>query len=237
MPQLRQQYEDRIRSRLGDLGVLQRLGDAPIELALEAAVDQYGNDNPRKREETFAGNGTLFDFGINTAGATIDDFIRDWSRIVTVEFPTGTRIPDYIETRRTVVLFPADVATFRMLVDTPATGQSVALTYTVRWPYPTDTVADDKIIDVHFAPVAALAASKMAGNKAAEFARQQSSQLDGDLFRHETEPLWRAKSILEAEYREIVLGVPPPDVEGTGSEPALITERVDVFPTAIFHRH
>ena len=76
-----------------------------IPIALEAALAEYATDFPREQAETFAGDGALYEFDLNTAGTpdAIDDWIDRWSWLIRVEYPTGEREPAYPELRRFMV--------------------------------------------------------------------------------------------------------------------------------------
>lgn len=233
MGHTRQDWEDRIRARLGDHGVLQTIDTSRIALGLEEGLAILASDRPREITQTFNGDGDTYDF--NLTGTGDDAFIDRWSQIVYVEYPAGQRIPVYLEARRYMVLPASD--TVRLLVDTPTTGTgNVKITYTARYPYPTDTATDDDVPGAWFEAVAALCASRAARDQAVAFARKQSAHVAGQQYERDPAPLFTAAKALKATYDQLVLGVGDGTGGGTSSEIGYAVSDVDVFPNALFHR-
>ena len=233
MGHTQQQWEDRVRAWLGDLGVYQLIDPTQIPFAVQAAFTEFSTDHPREFIDTLTGDGSAYDFTLNDAGDAQDAWIPGWSRLVEVEYPAGERNREIPELRRFEVL--RGTSTFRMILDTPSATQTAKITYTTLWPAPSDTAADDEVAGVYFDAVAALAASKVAMAKAVEMARRKSSSVAGELFRAEPESLFGAAKQLAGEYRNVVLGQGPDG--GTADDLGYAVERVDVLPEALFHRH
>ncbi len=228
------QWDDRMRGWLGDLGVYELIDGTAMPGHLEAAIAEYSNDFPRRISELFTGDGVAFDFDLT--GTAKDAFVDRWSSVIEVEYPVGDRNRTLLELRDIEVLEGTD--TVRLIRTTPAAAtDNLKITYTVVWGHPTDTPGDDLISDLHFPAVAALAASHTARGKASEMARRSSSSVAGELFTHDPTPLFTAAKELRDYYRAVVLGQEPDENGGGGSEPALLVERIDVFPGALFHRH
>lgn len=228
MGHTRQQYEDRIRARLGDLNVLQYLPDVQIPLAVEDALITFSKDHPRVRTVLFTGDAIERSFDL----ATGTDWVNDWSIVVRVEYPTGNFPPTNVETSD----YTVDAETAELVFyEIPAAGtNNIKVAYLARWPHPTDDPAIDRIPDVYFPAVCAKAAATMARNKAGEMARRQSSSVAGGLYTADPNPLFEAARLLDKVYTDTVFG--RPDSEDTGPLPAMATADVDVFPASIFHR-
>lgn len=235
MGHTRQQYEDRIRAHLGDLGVLQRVSEEQIPLALEQALLHYSGDHPAEATQTFAGDGATYDFDLEADVAA--GFDRGWSRVLEVESPTGERTPALVDGRYWMVL--RGTGTLRFLQDTPAAGSNIAVVHTRPYPFPDDDPATDLVPDQHHSAVAALAAANLARNKAAEFARRQSASVAGQLIQNDAAPLFEAHRALKAVYDEAVNGIR----DGGGGEGAAaatlafaVSDIQPVFPGSIFHQ-
>ena len=232
-----EQYEDRIRAKLGDLGVLQLIGAEPLPIHLESALRQFSIDRPRVSEQTFDGDGAAYDFDL-TADADADAWVPGWSRVIEVEYPAGEREQAaYILDEADWDLVRAGTTgdgVVRLESITPDTGtDNVAIRYTTMWPHPTADAATDEIPDAYGDAVAALAASKAIRAKAIEAARKQSATVRGERFDLDPEALFKAAAEAAKEYSDIVLGRP----DGPSAPPqiAYATTELDVFPDAIFH--
>lgn len=230
----RQQYEDRIRSRLGDFGVLQLISEEQLPLALEEAIMTFSNDRPRRAAQTFAGNGAAFAFNL-AADVAAPPFVGSWSRIVELEYPAGGR------QRSTLSLADARLedngTTLTLVAVTPATGQNLVVRYTTMWPYPTDTPADDAIPTPYFNAVASLAGSKLARWKGVEHARQASVKVATQIVQRDPAQLFSAADGLAKSYTDIVLG----RADGAGGDagvpnaPALAVTTINHSPDTLFH--
>lgn len=229
MGRSRQQYEDRIRSRLGDFGVLQHVTEAQIPLALEDAINQLSIDRPREAVQTFPGDDTAYTFDL-TADTTAPAWQPGWSRILELEYPAGERdrrLLDLTEAR----VDDAGILTLRLT--TPATGENLAIRYTTIWTAPADDPADDPIPDIYFNPVCSLAGSRLARWKGTEFARQQSVAVAGTVVPRNASDLFAAADGLARAYTDIVLGRPD---DAGNNPPAMITISPETFPDTLFHQ-
>jgi hypothetical protein len=228
----RQQYEDRIRARLGDLGVVQHIADPTIPLALETALATFAKDHPRARRQTYSGDGTtrLFDLLAGTS-----TYQPGWSRITAVEHPTGTIPPELVEPSDYYTEEDDGTATL-ILHEAPATGtNNIRVTYLAPWPFPTDDPDDDPISDIYWPAICSLAAAELARGKAVEFARQASTSVAGDLFQRDATSLFEAATQLRKAYEATVLGRPTEE-GGTATQVHMAVTDVDVFPNSLYHR-
>ena len=229
MGQTRNAWETRIRARMGDLGVLQRVPAERIPLALETALATLSADRPKETTVSLVGDGSAYSL-------TLTGWIDRWSRVLRVEYPTGERIPSYLEEGRDFTVLPG-TSTFRLYNLTPASGETCAVTFATRWPTPTDSAAVDLVPSAWFEAVCSLAAAEAVKAQAVEYARKQSVGVAGDLFNLDPGPLFTAAASLRRLYDEIVLGLPPEGRAGeTRSELAMGVVDQETFPRALFHR-
>lgn len=224
----RQQYEDRIRDRLGDLGVLQHISETQIPLALERAVATFTKDRPRVATQLFDGDGANQTFDL-----TVDpDWQDGWSRIKSIEHPTGIIPKAFLDSHG----WEESDGELRITTP-PATGtDNVAVRFNALWAFPDDDpgAEPNPIPEVYAHAVADLSAAHVARGKAVEFARQQSTSVAGDLFQRDAEPLFSAASAWTKSYEATVLGRPAGDE--TSPQVVLDQSDVDVFPASLFHR-
>ena len=215
----RQQYEDRMRDRLGDLGILQHLAETSIPLALERAIATFTKDRPR--------------IAIQTFDLTSDpDWQNAWSRIESIEHPTGDIPKTFLDSHG----WEESDGELRITA-APANGtDNVSVRFLALWAFPDDDpeAATDPIPEVYAHAIADLGAAGMARSKGAEFARQQSTSVAGDLFQRDAEPLFAAAADLTKSYEATVLGRPA----GDDASPQVVLDQsdVDVFPASLFHR-
>ena len=221
-------WVDRARAHLGDLGPVQRISLADLTLGLQAALAELGRDRPREVAETFAGDGSTFDFDLDA-----DDYHIDGSSVLEVEYPTGEREPKILDDQSWMML--RNSATLRLLDDTPATGESVKVSYTTLYPFPDETAATDLVPARWFDAVSALAAAEAARALASQMARRRSSQVAGELIRTDgVDDLFRLVSELRNVYRKVVLGQES-GADGSSYTAALSVSDVDVSYDSIFH--
>lgn len=224
----RTQYEDRIRARLGDLGLIQHISEDRIPLALEQALATFTKDRPAELTGTFSGDGTTQTFDL----ATLTGWQAGWSTVLSVEHPTGSIPRRFVDSHDYDVI--DDTIEFE---DAPETGASnVRVRFAGAWAFPDDdpTNDDPAIPEVYAQAVADLAAAVIAKGKAVEFARQQSTSVAGDLFQRDAAPLFEAARTWEKAYTDTVLGRPAG--EDTANQAHIAVVDVDVFPASIFHR-
>lgn len=229
MGHTRQQYEDRIRNRLGDLGLIQHIPETSFPLAIEEALLVFSKDKPRKIRGTFSGDGTTRTFDLTTLAG----WATEWSRVDKIEHPLGEIPPSLVDSHDYDVV---DETGELLLHDAPATGtNNVRVTFLGVYPFPDDTSDTDLVPDVYFPAVVAKAAAHALRSKAHEYARQQSTSVAGDLFRREPEPLYEGARGLDKIYADTVLGRPS---TGDDARPqvAMAVSDVDVFPGSLFHR-
>lgn len=224
----RQQYEDRIRDRLGDLGILQHIADVQIPLALESAIGTFTKDRPRIASQSFSGDGVIQTFDLTTDG----DWQNAWSRIESIEHPTGDIPKTFLDSHG----WEESDGELR-ITDAPATGSdNVVVRFLALWAFPDDNpgAEPNPIPEVYAHAVADLAAGKVARGKANEFARQKSTSVAGDLFQRDAEALFTAAADFTKAYEATVLGRPAG--EDSSPQVALDVMDVDVFPASLFHR-
>lgn len=224
-----QQWEDRIRGRLGEAGVLQQMPDANLELAIESALAHLGQDLARESIETFAGDGTTYEF-------VLPGWVDPGSRVLDVEYPAGDRDRNFLG--RADWYVAAGTSTITLINDTPAATETLAVRYTTPgYPFPDDTAATDVVPDHLFPAVSALAASYAVHDRAVEFASKRSGTVAGVAVTREPDGLFEAARNLKKTYDEVVNGIEPSDDgDGAGTPALSITETTEVFPFSLFHR-
>lgn len=230
MGHTRQQYEDHIRARLGDLGVVQHISETSIPSALEAALATFSRDRPATRTHLFDGDGSTRTFDLLTGTA----WQPGWSRLVRVEHPVGSIPPDLIDSQYWYTDETETTATLT-LHEAPATGSdNLRITYLSTWPTPGDDPDTDTIPPLYFPAVCAKAAGEIARSKAVEYARQQSTSVAGDLYQRDASSLFEAARLLDKEYETTVLG--RPDTPESAPNIGMAVIDVDVFPASLYHR-
>ncbi len=224
----RQQYEDRMRDRLGDLGILQHIAETSIPLALERAIATFTKDRPRIAIASFSGDGTNQTFDL----AAEPDWQNAWSRIESIEHPTGDIPKTFLDSHG----WEESDGELR-ITSAPATGtDNVVVRFLALWAFPDDdpSAEPNPIPEVYAHAIADLGAAGMARSKGAEYARQVSTSVAGDLFQRDPEPLFSAAADLTKSYEATVLGRPA----GDDASPQVVLDQsdVDVFPASLFHR-
>lgn len=228
----RQQYEDRMRDHLGDLGIIQHIPETSIPLALERALATFTKDRPRTAAHLLSGDGSTQSFNLLTGPTAAPDWQDGWSRIQTIEHPTGDIPKTYLDRGHDWNLEDGVLE----FTDAPATGtNNIKIRHTALWDFPDDDPSDDvnPIPEIYAHAIAALAASNLIRGKAVEFARQASTSVAGDLFQRDPEPLFTAAKELKSEYEDTVLG--RSGDETTPSQLGYAVADVDVFPAALLH--
>lgn len=232
----RQQYEDRIRDRLGDLGLLQHIPETSIPLALEKALSTFGKDKPRTAVHLLSGDGTKQEWDLLAGADPAPDWQETWSRILSIEHPTGEIPREYLERGIDWTIEDGTLIFF----SAPDTGtDNIRLRHTALWDFPDDAPGDDPnpIPEVYAQAIADLAAGNLIRGKAVEFARQQSQSVAGDLFQRDAGPLFQAADELKGEYEATVLGRPSGDEDGApAKQVAMAVTDVSVFPNSLFHQ-
>ncbi len=224
----RQQYEDRMRDRLGDLGILQHIAETSIPLALERAIATFTKDRPRIAIQSFDGDGTNQTFDL----LSDPDSQNAWSRIESIEHPTGDIPKTFLDSHG----WEESEGELRITA-APATGtDNVVVRFLALWAFPDDDpdAEPNPIPEVYAHAIADLGAAGMARSKGAEYARQVSTSVAGDLFQRDPEPLFSAAADLTKSYEATVLGRPA----GDDASPQVVLDQsdVDVFPASLFHR-
>jgi hypothetical protein len=110
-----------------------RLGPHDLDPFLDEALRRYQRARPRHAAFTVAGDGSAYDFALpdGTLYSSAPAWVVGYSAVLSVEFPAGEREPVYLE-QDAYALWPRDVPTaLRLLFETPATGQSARVTYSV----------------------------------------------------------------------------------------------------------
>lgn len=228
----KRQYEDRIRARLADLGVIQQIETIRIPMALEEALSVFMRDHPRVASRTVTGDGTTYTFALTAVSGA--PWINGLSRLVDVEYPAGQRRREYIDARH----IDERDGTVTLVDDTPSATESVVFRFTTSWPTPTDDDTVDVIPEPFRLGVVSKAAAILARTAGVELARRRSTSVAGELIDHDPAPLFSAANELDRVYDRLVNG----DVTGPGGSMApspvamAVTDVQPIFPRSLFHQ-
>lgn len=149
------QWAERVQLHLNDLAGfdIPQIDDVLVA-GVRPALAQYSIDRPYEIivEQTGTGSAYL---------AMPASWTSGFSTVRAIEYPARQNPPEFLDSKSWMVTrSTADVTAEKILLDrTPSTAQYVRITYTTPWPEPTSTASVDKVDDVSFAAVTALAAS------------------------------------------------------------------------------
>ncbi|SRR5581483_2479962 len=104
------------------------LDEADKEAAIQNALKEHSKYKPLALVYDIAGDGVAFDF----ATSTITSWEKDFSKILSIEFPAGDREPVYLNDDDWTLYEKPSGQVLRLLFDTPAAGQSARVNYTAR---------------------------------------------------------------------------------------------------------
>ena len=144
-------------------------------VGIRPAIAQFSVDRPRQLYVEQAGTGSAY-------LALPAGWVTGISRLVAIEHPARADPPNYLDPQSwRLVRSVADVSVEQILVDrTPIASEYVRFSFTGAWPYPTGVAGDDKIDDVAYEAVAALAASFCEISLASEAARSRAGAMPTD---------------------------------------------------------
>lgn len=183
-------WRSKVRELIRDAGGIQDLTDAQIDtVGIKPAVVKYTIDRPRVTYAQAAGAGSAY---LSLPAGWLAGF----SRVESVEYPANLNPPTLLDAQSwRMVRSVADVAVEQILLNqAAATGQTVRVGFTTRWPLPTTDATVDLLDEVAFEAVAALAASKCITALATQAARNRVGALPNDI----TEDRSRADKLLAA---------------------------------------
>ncbi len=100
------------------------LDAANISLHIDSALAIYSQHRPRVKSQDYTGDGVTYDFQLPA------DFVVGSSQIVSVEYPTGQQIPNYLP-EHLYFLYRESPPTLRLLL-TPAAGNVLRVSYTAQ---------------------------------------------------------------------------------------------------------
>jgi len=166
----RSSYISRIRDGLQSEELVD---DGQITDFLDSALRTYSNDAPLLKTIDYAGDGSTYEFSLP------EDYHVTFSRIVSVEYPKGERIPVYLDSRRDYILYlDGTVWKLRLLQLTPQTGKTLRVCYTALHEL---TERKSSIPDSHFDAICDLAVGIGAETLAMLFAKSIESTLPADV--------------------------------------------------------
>lgn len=225
------EWTDQIEHLVRDAGNTDVSTTQVQAVGITPALSQFSADRPYQDVAETAGAGTSY---LDLPAEWVDGF----SRLVSIEYPARQNPPEYLdETTFTVVRDPATVATKVILLTTvmPTASEWVRIEYTRPWPTPTATASVDKVNDVAFSAVTALAASYVLEHLASQAARRRDGALPSD---------WaggseRARDLhnIARGYRDIYDAFMGRGAGGASSSAAPVSRRFDYDPGyhTLFH--
>lgn len=170
-----QEWSERIVANLNDVARM----DVPQELLLPAgirpALAQYSIDRPREVIEEQAGAGSPY-------LALPAGWSAGFSAVLGIECPARQTPPVVLDSHSWMVTrSTSDVAVEKILLDrTPAASQYVRIRFSAPWPEPTSTATVDKVDDVSYSAVTALATSFLLLHLAAKAVRARQGPMSSN---------------------------------------------------------
>lgn len=203
-----------------------RISTTERDAFIAEAVARYSRDKPRLVVADVAG-GASFNLSLPSSPADAA-WEKGFSSMQSVEYPYAStnQTPRLLDRRSWTILDTPSGQVLRFLTNTPQSGETVRLTYTVRH---TLSASLNTIPDAHADAVTSLAASFYAKALAAIFAASREPSLAADSvdYRSKAAEYTRLADKLEADYKE-ALGVGGDDGGGGSVAPAGATSNWDV---------
>lgn len=141
------------------------------ERAIQQALKDYAQVRPLVAAQDYAGDGATFDFALPTG------WQEGLSTVRHVEYPAGERLPAVLEAEAWHFYVAPSGKKIRLVSITPATGQSVRITFTK--PHVVDALSST-VSALDEEAVADLAASIGLTDLAAHYANTQSPTITAD---------------------------------------------------------
>ena len=170
-----QEWSERIVANLNDVPRM----DIPQELILPAgirpALAQYSVDRPREVIEEQAGTGSQY-LALPTSWSS------GFSTVLGVEYPARQTPPVLLDSKSwSLARSTSDVTVEKILLDrTPTASPHVRVRFTAAWPEPTSLSTVDKIDDVSYSAVTALATSFLLLHLAAKAVRARQGPMSSN---------------------------------------------------------
>jgi len=170
-----QEWAERIASNLNDVPRM----DVPQELIVPAgvrpALAQFSIDRPREVIEEQAGTGSPY---LSLPASWSAGF----STVLGIECPARQTPPVLLDAKSWMLTrSTSDVTAEKILLDrTPSASQYVRIRFSAPWPEPTMTATVDKIDDVSYSAVTALATSFLLLHLAAKAVRARQGPMSSN---------------------------------------------------------
>jgi hypothetical protein len=173
-----------------------------IEPAIASALAEHTRRSPAELVVEVAGAGSPY-------LELPDGWVIDFSELLAVEHPARQNPPRFLCAGSWVVTrSPTDIAERQILLRaaTPAAGEFVRLTFTGRWPTPTEEAGVDQVPDLDFDGVARLVAAYVCTDLATGAARDRVPALSGETTSagDRAASLHKAADTLRSEYKNIL---------------------------------
>jgi len=159
----------------GDSATAQLLTDTEIIEVITDSLLTYSLSRPRLVTFDLTASGTE----TQTLPTTQNGWVDDFSAIKLIETPTGSNPPNYIDPRKYALYRSPTGQTLRWLIEAPATGTTVRVTFTGTHIYGAQA-ANTTAPDVDFGAICALSASLAATAISSGFARTHEPLISAD---------------------------------------------------------
>ncbi len=187
-----------VKARLRDASAkASRLDDESYDLAIQAAVKEYGRDRPREAVIDKTGDGTPF---VATSGLT--GWVDEFSHVLKIEYPaaavSASHRPQFLDPASDWTEYRTAAARYVHLAVTPSASETVRLWYTVPRALTTavDTIlSEDKEAVLHLAAAYAcdLMATLAAGHTDPAIAADGVAYRDQQQRYSDQAKAWRAR--------------------------------------------
>lgn len=170
-----QEWSDRIVANLNDVPRMDVLQEMVVPAGIRPALAQYSIDRPREVIEEQAGTGSPY-------LALPASWSAGFSTVLGIEYPARQTPPVFLDPKSWFVTrSTSDVTAEKILLDrTPSASQYVRIRFSAPWPEPTATATVDKIDDVSYSAVTALATSFLLLHVAAKAVRARQGPMSSN---------------------------------------------------------
>jgi hypothetical protein len=182
-------YRSKVKRVIRDEAEILSLND--IDSFILEALNYFSKDYPQVKAADIAGDGS-YQYDVPS------DWVDEISQLKSVEYPAGERPPVYLEPDNDYLIYKSTSGEKLLLVNhTPATGETLRLTYTI--PYVEDTI--DNIPAPKQDGLVLLTGVLCCEALARHYAQSQDSSIDADVADHQNRSNIYAQRAKELQKR------------------------------------